>query len=606
MPFRFHLTVGRKLALSFALLGVFLLIVIGAGLSGMATMSRVHHEVVDVTVPKQLAADAAQTAASDMHFAQTEYALDEGVSRPDYEEDREVFTATMVELVAQSTTPADRKALARIKDTIAAFDRGDERLFEAVQAHDQGRVKRLVSGTQDNVADILVEALVAYQRQAQRVQNSQTKHFASVESSSRLLMIAVALIAALVGGALAFLLVRSITRAVRQVLQAAEGIAEGDLEQRIEVRSRDELGAMAAAFETMIVYLKTMAAVAQRIAGGDLTGQIQSKGPNDALGNAFETMVGNLRGLVGSVALSAGTLSSSSEQMAATSEDAGRAVGEIAAALTQVASGAERQVQLVASTRSAVQGAARAAASSAHAAATTADAVEDAQRVAREGVQTAEHASDAIEQVAVSSQQVGIAINDLSGRSQRIGGIVDTITGIAEQTNLLALNAAIEAARAGEQGRGFAVVADEVRKLAEESRSAAAAISGLIAEIQLETGKVVEVVAESARRTGDGVASVQLTREAFEQIGRAVEDVTAQVNEITAGVQQIAAEAERAESDVTEVASVAEQSSASAQQVSASTEETSASAQEIAASARSLAHTAEELNVLVGRFTLTR
>jgi methyl-accepting chemotaxis protein len=605
MRFHFRLTVGRKLALSFALLGVFVLIAIGAGLSGMATMSSVHHDVVDVTVPKQLAADEAQTAASDMHFAQTQYALDHGASRPDYEDDRAEFEATMAALAKQSTTAADRKALARINATVASFDRGDERLLEAVLAHDDGRVARLVSGTQDNITDLLVGSLDEYQQQARRVQNAQTKHFASVESSSRLLMIVVAVIAALVGGALAFVLVRSITRAVRQVLQAAEGIAEGDLEQRIEVRSRDELGAMAAAFETMIDYLKTMAAAAQRIAGGDLRGEMESKGANDALGNAFETMVGNLRGLVGSVAASAGTLSSSSEQIAATSEEAGRAVGEIAAALTEVASGAERQVQLVDSTRTAVQGAARAAASSAQAAATTAEAVEDAQRAAREGVQTAENASDAIEQVAVSSQQVGVAINDLSGRSQRIGGIVDTITGIAEQTNLLALNAAIEAARAGEQGRGFAVVADEVRKLAEESRSAAAAISALIAEIQLETGKVVEVVAESAKRTGDGVASVQLTREAFEQIGRAVEDVTTQVHEITAGVQEIAAEAQRAETDVTEVATVAEQSSASAQQVSASTEETSASAQEIAASARSLAQTAEELNVLVGRFTLS-
>ena len=108
------------------------------------------------------------------------------------------------------------------------------------------------------------------------------------------------------------------------------------------------------------------------------------------------------------------------------------------------------------------------------------------------------------------------AIQALSARSEKIGGIVDTITGIAEQTNLLALNAAIEAARAGEQGRGFAVVAEEVRKLAEESQSAAAQIAGLIGEIQTETGRVVEVVADGAERTEDGVDTVQRTREAFE------------------------------------------------------------------------------------------
>src|SRR5213075_2494444 len=118
-----------------------------------------------------------------------------------------------------------------------------------------------------------------------------------------------------------------------------------------------------------------------------------------------------------------------------------------------------------------------------------------------------EHATEAIRHVAASSEQVGAAIQDLAERSERIGGIVDTITGIAEQTNLLALNAAIEAARAGEQGRGFAVVAEEVRKLAEESQSAAAQISGLVGEIQTETNKVVEVVTDSAKRTEDGVAT---------------------------------------------------------------------------------------------------
>jgi methyl-accepting chemotaxis protein len=602
---RLNLTVGRKLVLSFAVLGVVLAGALVAALSGMSSMSAQHHTVVEMAVPKQIAADAARASAADVHYSQTEYALDSGQSRSNYVDDRSTFRAALAKVAKLSTTTSDKQALAKVKAAAATFDGGDTKLLALVRAGDRAQVIKFVNGPENDASDALVGALTDYQQQAQRGVNTATSHFDSVNGSSRTVMLLVALFAALVGGALAWLLIRTITRAVRQVLSAAEGIAQGDLEQRVEVSSRDELGAMATAFETMIAYLRTMAAAADRIAGGDLSVEVQAKSPQDALGNAFATMVGNLRELVGSVAGSAATLSNASYEMAATSDEAGRAVGEIASAVSEVAQGAERQVRMVESTREAVQEATNAANSSAQAAAVTAEAVEGARRVARDGVQTAEQATEAIQQVAASSEQVGVAIGDLSKRSQQIGGIVETISGIAEQTNLLALNAAIEAARAGEQGRGFAVVAEEVRKLAEESQGAAGQIAELIGEIQSETAKVVHVVAESAKRTDDGVERVRHTRQAFEEIGRAVEDVTAHVGEIAAAVEQIAAGAQRAEGDISEVAGVAEESSASAEEVSASTEQTSASTQQIAASSQSLAKTADELNDLVGRFTLT-
>jgi methyl-accepting chemotaxis protein len=181
-------------------------------------------------------------------------------------------------------------------------------------------------------------------------------------------------------------------------------------------------------------------------------------------------------------------------------------------------------------------------------------------------------------------------ITSLGRRSQEIGKILEVIEEIADQTNLLALNAAIEAARAGDQGRGFAVVAEEVRKLAEESQHAASSISELIAEIQAETGRTVEAVAESTRRSQDGVEVVEQAREAFGRIGEHIGDIAARVNLIATSSG--------------EIASVAEQTSATSEQVSASTEETSAATQEIAASAQALAATAETLQELVGRFTV--
>jgi methyl-accepting chemotaxis protein len=367
-----------------------------------------------------------------------------------------------------------------------------------------------------------------------------------------------------------------------------DAVASGDLTvpvtpvtSPVEVTATDEIGRLSATFNGMLANAKH---------------SIESYG----------TMRNQLSDVLAEVSAGAGSVASASQQMASTSEEAGRAVGEIASALGDVAQGAERQVRMVESTREAVREAARAAGDSAATATATAAAAEEARGVAEEGVRAAALATDAIRQVEESSAQVGSAMEGLAAKSGQIGGIVDTITGIAEQTNLLALNAAIEAARAGEQGRGFTVVAEEVRKLAEESQGAAGQISALISEIQAETQKVVGVVAEGGRRTADGVATVEQTREAFEAIGTAVADVTVRVGDIASAVHQISADAQRAEGDIAEVAAVAEQSSASAQQVSASTQQTSASTQEVAASAQSLAATATQLNGLVTRFRLEK
>ncbi|MFA9272151.1 MAG: methyl-accepting chemotaxis protein [Baekduiaceae bacterium] len=413
--------------------------------------------------------------------------------------------------------------------------------------------------------------------------------------------IAILVLAIVLALAIALLLSRSIAKGVREVLDrlgslsnrdsaelkdGLEHLAEGDLTREvtavttpIETWSNDEIGDVAQAVNATREH--TVASVeayaAARVALADMIGQ-----------------VGN----------TAGTVSAASQQMASTSDEAGRAVGEIANAVGEVASGAQRQVQSVEDAKRMTEEVAGATRESAENAKQTVEAARQTREMAEAGMQAASAATDAMVEVRTASQQAAEAIGELGAKSEQIGGIVDTITTIAEQTNLLALNAAIEAARAGEQGRGFAVVADEVRKLAEESQSAASSIADLIGQIQAETGKAVETVKTGAERTAEGSTTVEEARRSFEEIGTSIGDMGSRVEQIAAAVEQIAETASRMSESMNDVAAVAEESSASPEQVSASTQQTSASTEEIAASAQELAASAQQLDSLVSRFTV--
>lgn len=406
-----------------------------------------------------------------------------------------------------------------------------------------------------NWVDNIDNLVAAYESQAKK---DMTNHIIV-----SLIIIFLALGAAI---ALGIFLSRRLSKPIIDVTNLAQEVARGNLaHQKLEVKTKDELGQLA---------------------------------------QAFNTMTDNLLDLVRQVSSSAAQVASSSQQLTAGAEQSAQASNEVAASITEVAHGTEQQMHAVSEVSAVVE---EMSASIEHVLANTRNVVNTAATTA----QSAEKGRHAIEDTMVQMLNIQKTVNhsaevieSLGERSKEIGLIVDTISGIAAQTNLLALNAAIEAARAGEHGNGFAVVAEEVRKLAEQSQNAAKQIALLVSEIQSDTQKAVTAMHDGTREVEVGTEVVKKTGETFEEIAQSINEVTTEINTMSEEIQQMSDGSERIFHSISEVEKISQNIADQTQTVSASTEEQSASVEEIASSSQVLATMAEELQNALKRFKL--
>lgn len=322
------------------------------------------------------------------------------------------------------------------------------------------------------------------------------------------------------------------------------------------------------------------------------------------LAGAVRSMRQEVRGVLDRVSCSSESLSASAQQLNSTTEQSAQASNQVADSIVKVAQGTAEQLDAVNSTSGAIETLNETIQSVAGQADQAASHGREAAEVAREGGKTLEQAIGQIKRIEQSTNESTGVVTALGERSAEIGQIVDTISSISEQTNLLALNAAIEAARAGEHGRGFAVVADEVRKLAESSQAAAQQIAELIQQTRKDTENAVAGMQAGSEEVRVGTQNIISMGESFRRIIEIVENVSDQVQQISAAISGMAANGEEIVSHIRTIGTASRAAAEEAETVSAATEEQSASVQEISNASESLAKMAHELRQEITKFKL--
>ncbi len=483
----------------------------------------------------------------------------------EYNARKEQFEELQEQLEPSMNTQAEMALFQQLSD----LDDQLNRKFNEVIGYMRQDETEIATNTANEANQIAAEAVQALD-QLKTMVNEQRILAAKNAKSSQIFAISVLAgsiaVSLIISVVLITVINRKLSRNLNRVVDFSNQIADGNLlVENIDYQSKDEIGQLAKAMNTMSASLRT---IIKRVTDVSNTVSAQSEQLNNSANEVksgteqIATTMGELANGTETQATHAGDVAAKMSDFSKKVLEANENGGKIELASTNVLDMTENGSEMMSSS------------------------VTQMERV---------HT--------IVKDAVGM-VQGLDGQTKEISKLVAVIKDIAEQTNLLALNAAIESARAGEHGKGFAVVADEVRKLAEQVAESVTDITGIVTNIQSESTNVSQSLEEGYSEVEAGSKQIKQTGETFDQINHAVTNMVASIRTVTSNLSEMTTSSEKINSSVEEIASISEESAAGVEQTSASAQQASSSMEEVSSNSNELEKLAEELNGLVRQFKI--
>ncbi|AET66318.1 methyl-accepting chemotaxis protein [Desulfosporosinus orientis DSM 765] len=576
-----RITIRKRLILGFGIVLLILAIIAGGNINmlhKMSDISSTNEQLLEnKALAKELMYQISHTNTIGAYYLQSETQQEAEMY---WEQENQAITDTksLLNELKQKTESSEGTALldevlkgylAYVDDTTEAYQTFQASLNinsdgKSLVKNDEGILKSQQQFF-DSTTDATLQSIDNYLNWLQETIGDNQKQLNSLQSQNDTITALLTLTGLLLGSMTALFTSKSILKSMKSLREATGRIADGNLSEEIIIKSRDEFGEL-------------------------------SKG--------FNQMTMNLRKLIREVVNTASTLGATGEELLAVAEEATSSSEQVSCTLGMLAAGAAEQARSVRDTNTVIQQLSLNAQRVAANAENVTQSSTKAAQAAELGARYSENAVQKIEQIREGASHSANLIQQLGAQSTEIGQIVDVIKGIANQTNLLALNAAIEAARAGEHGKGFAVVADEVRKLAEQSSSSAAQIANLIGTIQKDTNQAVGGMETAMNEVAAGVEAVNMAGQSFQTIVEEINAVVEQIRQVSEAVQEIArgtAQTVQAEEGISEIAA---KSAANTEEVSSASQEQAATMISVSQSADALAKLGESLTTIVSKFKI--